>query len=166
LQRWLDSVAPGPRTFYRPSRRGADRTDLVLPGRKREGWILNIVLDTSGSMADVIPRALGAIADFGEAVGVDQLRLVQCDTAVTSDRFLMPGEVGRHQITGYGGSDMSPAMRHLADDPRVEAVVVLTDGDIEYPREPMPYDVLWVLSADGEPSFEPPYGAVIRMQHS
>jgi predicted metal-dependent peptidase len=78
LQRWLESVAPGARTFERASRRGADRTDIVMPGRKREGWILNIVLDTSGSMADEIPRALGAIADFCDAVAVDQLRLVQC----------------------------------------------------------------------------------------
>ena len=63
------SVAPGERTFMRPSRRGADRTDVVLPGRKREGWMLNVVLDTSGSMTDEIPRALGAIADFCDAVG-------------------------------------------------------------------------------------------------
>ena len=50
LQRWLEAVAPGERTFTRASRRGAQRTDVVLPGRRREGWILNVVLDTSGSM--------------------------------------------------------------------------------------------------------------------
>jgi hypothetical protein len=32
LQRWMESVAPGERTFARPSRRGADRADVVLPG--------------------------------------------------------------------------------------------------------------------------------------
>ncbi len=163
LQRWLDAVAPGQRTFLRASRRGAERSDLVLPGRKREGWILNIVLDTSGSMTDEIPRALGAIADFCEAVSVDQIRLVQCDTAVTSDMFLQPSEVARHQISGFGGSDLSPALRHLADDPRVEAAIVLTDGEIAYPPERMPYDVLWVLSSHGSPTFQPPYGQVIRM---
>jgi predicted metal-dependent peptidase len=164
LQRWLESVAPGPRTFVRPSRRGADRTDGVLPGRKREGWILNVVLDTSGSMTDEIPRALGAIADFCDSVAVDQIRLVQCDTAVTSDTFLTPAEVAGHRITGYGGSDLSPAMHHLADDPNVEAAVVLTDGDIVYPPEAMPYNVLWVLPARGSSSFHPPYGLVLSMQ--
>jgi predicted metal-dependent peptidase len=164
LQRWLESVAPGPRTFVRPSRRGAERTDVVLPGRRREGWILNVVLDTSGSMTDEIPRALGAIADFCDAAAVDQIRLVQCDTAVTSDRFLTPEELARHEITGYGGSDLSPALRHLADDARVEAVVVLTDGEITYPPEPMPYSVLWVLPALAPPGFHPPYGAVIAMK--
>ena len=166
LQRWLESVAPAERTFVRPSRRGAERTDVVLPGRKREGWVLNVVLDTSGSMTDEIPRALGAIADFCDAVAVDQVRLVQCDTAVTSDRFLQPAEVAEHEVSGYGGSDLSPALRHLADDPRVEAVVVLTDGDIAYPEEEMPYDVLWVLPGRGPASFRPPYGAVITMQSS
>ena len=75
LQRWLESAAPGERTFTRPSRRGEACVDGVLPGRRREGWMLNIVLDTSGSMRDEIPRALGAIADFCDTVGVDQVRL-------------------------------------------------------------------------------------------
>jgi predicted metal-dependent peptidase len=163
LQRWLESVAPGPRTFVRPSRRGAERTDVVLPGRRREGWILNVVLDTSGSMTDVIPRVLGAIADFCDAAAVDQIRLVQCDTAVTSDRFLTPEELARHEISGYGGSDLSPALRHLADDARVEAVIVLTDGEITYPPEAMPYSVLWVLPS-AAPGFHPPYGVVIAMK--
>lgn len=164
LQRWLESVAPGPRTFVRPSRRGADRTDLVLPGRKREGWILNVVLDTSGSMTEEIPRALGTIANFCDGVAVDQVRLVQCDTAMTSDKFLMPSELARHPITGYGGSDLTSAMQHLADDPNVQAVLVLTDGDILYPEEEMPYDVLWVLPARGSVPFHPPYGLVLPMQ--
>ncbi|MBY0524768.1 MAG: hypothetical protein K2R98_15290 [Gemmataceae bacterium] len=162
LQRWLESVSPGDRTFVRPSRRGAERTDVVMPGRRREGWVLNVVLDTSGSMTDEIPRALGAISGFCESVAVDQVRLVQCDTAVTSDRFLSPSELETHEVSGYGGSDLSPALRHLADDARVEAVVVVTDGEIEYPREEMPYALLWVIPAGR--SFQPPYGSVVVMQ--
>jgi len=145
LQRWLESVAPGARTFNRPSRRGADRCDVVLPGRKRESWTLHIVLDTSGSMADELPRALGAIADFCAAVGVDQVHLVQCDTEVGRDEVLAPAEVSRWQVTGYGGSDLTPAMNRLAEDPQVTAAVVLTDGDVTYPESPVPYGVLWVL---------------------
>jgi predicted metal-dependent peptidase len=164
LQRWLESVAPGERTFVRPSRRGADRGDIVLPGRRREGWVLNVVLDTSGSMTDEIPPALGAIADFCEAVAVEQIRLVQCDTAVTSDRLLDPAEAAAQPVSGYGGSDLSPALRHLAADPTVRAAVVLTDGEIEYPPEETPYDVLWVLLGRGSATFRPPYGLVIHMQ--
>jgi predicted metal-dependent peptidase len=163
MQRWMESVAPGDRTFTRPSRRSAPQPDVVLAGRKREGWLLTIVLDTSGSMTDVLPRVLGAIADYCDAVGVDQVRLVQCDVALTADEWLPPEELARHEIRGFGGSDLSPALRHLADDPRTRAVAVITDGDIAYPADSMPYDVLWVLTASPI-AFDPAYGRVVALQ--
>lgn len=166
LQRWLESVAPGERTFTRPSRRGEACLDGVLPGRRREGWMLNIVLDTSGSMSEVIPHALGAIAHFCDAVAVDQVRLVQCDTAVTSDECVDPAQLQTFQVSGYGGSDLTPAMTHLTADPAVRAVMVITDGDIDYAREAPPYHVLWVLPAQGNMGFLPPYGRVLRMEVS
>ncbi|MGH6770429.1 MAG: vWA domain-containing protein [Xanthobacteraceae bacterium] len=164
LQKWLEGVAPGERTFVRPSRRGADRYDVVLPGRRRDSFMLNVVLDTSGSMENEIPRALGAIADFCDAAGVDDIRLIQCDVAVTANEVLSPAALADFRVSGYGGSDLSPAMQELADDPRVIAAIVITDGDIEYPAEALPYAVLWVLPAPGNPEFHPPYGRVITMQ--
>jgi predicted metal-dependent peptidase len=166
LQRWLESVAPGERTFTRPSRRSVERDDIVLPGRRREGWLLNVVLDTSASMAEEIPRALGALADFCDAVGVDQVRIVQCDTAVSADDFVAPEALAQYQVTGYGGSDLSPALLRLAEDARTRAVVVVTDGDVVYPAEAMPYSLLWLLPANGSPSFRPPYGRVLAMQRA
>ncbi len=166
LQRWLESVAPSDRSYARPSRRGADRTDVVLPGRKREGWTLHVVLDTSGSMVEEVPRALGAIADFCEAIGVESVHLIQCDTAVGSDEILAPAEVARWRVTGFGGSDLTPAMLRLAEDPEVAVAIVLTDGEIDYPHEPVPYSVLWVLPEWKNPrDFTPRYGKVIAMTH-
>jgi predicted metal-dependent peptidase len=164
LQTWLEGVVPGERTFARPSRRGADRSDIVLPGRRRHAWMLNVVLDTSGSMSEEIPRALGAIADFCDAAAVDDIRLVQCDTEITADEVLTPAALAGYEVGGYGGSDLTPAMLALADDPRVTAAIVITDGDIAYPAEPMPYAVLWVLPPHGQPGFQPPYGRVVTMQ--
>ena len=115
--------------------------------------MLNVVLDTSGSMSEEIPRALGAIADFCDAAAVDDIRLVQCDTEVTSDEMLSPARARRLRVSGYGGSDLTPAMLALADDPRVTAAIVITDGDIAYPPEPMPYAVLWVLPPHGNAGF-------------
>jgi predicted metal-dependent peptidase len=164
LQTWLEGVVPGERTFVRPSRRGADRHDVVLPGRRRYAWMLNVVLDTSGSMSEEIPRALGAIADFCDAAAVDDIRLVQCDTQVTSDEVLTPAALATYEVSGYGGSDLTPAMLALADDPRVTAAIVITDGDITYPTEPMPYAVLWIVPPHAQPGFAPPYGRVVTMQ--
>lgn len=163
LQRWLEGVTPAERTFTRASRRGADRMDIVMPGRQRHSQMLNVILDTSASMSDEVPSALGAIADFCEAAGVDEIRVVQCDTTVTSDETLSAAELAEFEISGYGGSDMSPAMLALAEDPRVTAVIVITDGDISFPPDAMPYAVLWALPKERS-SFNPPYGRVVTMQ--
>lgn len=163
LQRWLEGVTPAERTFMRASRRGADRTDIVMPGRQRHSLMLNVILDTSASMSDEVPFALGAIADFCEATAVDEIRVVQCDTEVTSDEVLSAAELAEYEISGYGGSDMTPAMLALADDPRVTSVIIITDGEITYPPEAMPYAVLWAIPGD-KTNFAPPYGRVITMQ--
>jgi len=164
LQHWLDAVSPGPRSFARPSRRGADRTDgVILPGRKREGWALHVVLDTSGSMLNTLPHVLGLLASFCEGSGVNQIHVLQCDVGVTVDEWLDPAELSAYQITGFGGSDMSPAMEMLSEDSEVSAVLVLTDGYISYPTEEPPYAVLWGL-VDGYSSFTPPYGTVVQVQ--
>jgi predicted metal-dependent peptidase len=163
LQQWMESVAPSDRSYARPSRRGADRRDVVLPGRKRESWTLNVVLDTSGSMVDTIPAALGAIGSFCESMGVDEVRLLQCDADISSDERVHPAELTSYKIHGFGGSDLSPALHRLAEEGDVQAAVVITDGEIEYPREPMPYQVLWVLAPGSGSGFGPPYGKVVPM---
>lgn len=162
LQRWIEGVSPGERTFTRPSRRGADRDDIVLPGRQRYSMLLNVVLDTSGSMSDEIPFALGAIADFCEATGIDEVRVIQCDTTVTGDEMLSPAELAEYEVRGYGGSDLTPALKMLAEDARVTAAIVITDGDITFPAEPMPYAVLWAVPGEST-RFQPPYGRVVTM---
>lgn len=161
LQKWMESVAPGERTFLRPSRRNAAQADIVLPGRKRESWMLNVVLDTSGSMTGELARVLGAVADFCEALAVDDVRVVQCDTDVTADETLTPAELAHYPVTGFGGSDLTPAMLRLAEDPRVTACLVVTDGDIAYPPAGMPYAVLWALTGPAPSHFRPSYGQVL-----
>ncbi len=163
LQRWVDAVAPGERTYSRPSRRGANRTDVVLPGRRREGWTLHIILDTSGSMESLLPTALGAIGYFCESAGVFDVHVVQCDTEVTKDEWVEPSTLGSYKISGFGYSDMRPAMHHLAQDPEVTAVLLLTDGDIYIPDRAPPYNMLWVLVCQPNSTFRPPYGEVLRL---
>lgn len=163
LQRWIESVCMGPRTFERPARRAAGSAGIVLPGRRRESQMLTVVLDTSGSMSDEMPRALGAVGDVCESLGVAQIRLVQCDAIVTADETLEPQQLARKQIDGYGGSDLSPALRYLACDPEVHAVVVITDGDIQHPDEALPFELLWLLPPQSQPAFRPRQGRVIHL---
>jgi predicted metal-dependent peptidase len=165
LQRWLDAVAPAARTYAKASRRGAERDDgVVLCGRRREGWTLHIVLDTSGSMEQVLPKVLGTIASFCDGAGVSEVHILQCDVEVTRDEWLEPPQLSEYKVAGFGGSNMSPAMDALARDTEVSAVLVLTDGYIEYPRAEPPYSVLFgvVRAPTGfDATFRPPYGEVL-----
>jgi predicted metal-dependent peptidase len=163
LQRWLDAVAPGERTYLRPSRRRAERSSIVRAGRRRDGFTLHILLDTSGSMVEILPRALGAISYFAENAGVPEVHVVQCDIVVTHDEWVEPEELAEFRIGGFGGSDMAPGLNHLAADPEVNAVLVLTDGYIDYPRVEPPFRVLWTLIGRSDPDFNPPYGDVLVM---
>ena len=130
---------------------------LEVAGRPLHG-----VLDTSGSLVEDLPYLLGLIASFCEQVDAGEVHLLQCDTTVTADEWVTPEGLRRHTLFGAGGSDLTPAMLRLADDPTVEAALVLTDGCIDYPREPMPYSVLWgLLGPQG--SFLPPYGQVLEL---
>jgi predicted metal-dependent peptidase len=165
LQRWMDAVAPAGRTYAKASRRGAERDDgVVLCGRLREGWTLHIVLDTSGSMEQVLPKVLGTIASFCDGAGVSEVHILQCDVEVTRDEWLEPPQLGEYKVAGFGGSNMSPAMDSLARDAEVSAVLVLTDGYIAYPKAEPPYNVLWgvVRASTGyDATFRPPYGEVL-----
>ncbi|HEU4536810.1 MAG TPA: VWA-like domain-containing protein, partial [Polyangiaceae bacterium] len=162
VQTFLEAVTPGPRTYVRPSRRGADRADLVLPGRVREGRTLHVILDTSGSMQGEFARLAGVIRSFCEGASVPQIRLLQCDAETTRDELVDLERFERLELEGLGGSDLSDAMYRLAADPEVLAAVVLTDGMIEFPPEPMPYAVLWALTPPGfAPGNVPAYGRLV-----
>ena len=153
---WTPSPQENGRTpVLAPRHHGSRRR---APGRFRQGWVLHIILDTSGSMVDILPRALGAIAIFCEASNVSDVRLVQCDQVVTSDRWIEPEQLAEFEISGFGYSDMSPAILHLAADPEVESVLVLTDGYIDYPKEPPSSRVLWASLAITSCPSSPPMG--------
>ena len=69
-------------------------------------------------------------------------------------------------VSGFGGSDLSPAMVLLAEDPQVTAVVIVTDGTSPSRPSRPPYGVLWVLPQRGMSNFNPPYGQVLMMDGS
>lgn len=113
-------------------------------------------------MYDTLSRILGVIASFCDSLMIPEIHLLQCDTEVTSDEWLSPEELQNYTIRGMGGSDMTPGMEYLAQDPEVENLIVITDGYIDYPDEAMPYEVLWVLTEEYD--FRPAYGKIIQLE--
>ena len=163
LQRWLEDVAPGSRTFSRPSRRQGDRADLVLPGHHREGFTLNLILDTSGSMWSELAKLLGVIQGFCAAAGIGRVRILQCGERLEIDELVEIEDLASYRILGGYGGDLGPGFARLAEDPSVDAAIVVTDGLILYPHTPMPYDVLWALVGNHD-AFAPPFGRVLKVQ--
>ena len=112
-------------------------------------------------MTEELSYALGVIERFCGDNNVELVHSVQCDAEVTTDEFVDVGTLMSYPVRGFGGSDMSPAINRLTEDSEVTAVIVLTDGFIEYPDEEPPYAVLWALVNDSTLVFH--YGSVINL---
>ncbi|MCA9170817.1 MAG: hypothetical protein KDB23_24235, partial [Planctomycetales bacterium] len=113
------------------------------------------------SMTNDLPQALGAISSFCLASGVTEVHVIQCDSDVTSDRWIDVGELAKFEIVGYGGSDLTFAMDQLSLDPDVTGALVITDGCIRYPNTAPHYEVTWALVGKHRGRFNPPYGIVV-----
>lgn len=179
LQRSLAALTRTERTYLRPSRRmsalaGAAgiAPDLVsMPGRRvRPAGRLVSIVDTSASIdAATLARFLGTLAAAATAEGIEELRLVQADAAVTRDELVSAGELlfRKVAIVGRGGTDFGPALRMLAREARATGerwtAVYLTDLDGRMPAadETAGVDVLWVVP--GKAAVTPPFGRVLEM---
>lgn len=168
LQNWLDGYSRIVRTFNRASRRG-DLPDprCCLPGHARCGYSINIVLDTSVSMGNYLPDALGAIAAFCERNAVDMIKIIECDAAVQDIKEITPDELRDYTIKGMGGTDMTPGMLAYLNEPDVKGVIVITDGEfnpkLNIPQMRLPYDVLWCLVGP-QKRINVPYGKQVHIK--
>src|SRR5262249_49613002 len=115
LQRSVSLLTRTERTWLRPSRRmsavaehAGGWPDVVpMPGRKVvvAGQLVAVV-DTSGSIDQpTLARFLGAVASAATAEGLEEIRLMQADSEITSDEVISPAEllVRDVPIRGRGG---------------------------------------------------------------
>jgi hypothetical protein len=100
---------------------------------------------------------------FACSRGRDALSAGACAVWDGAVEIVAVADLAGYSILGGGSSDLRSGFRELAADPSVDAAVVVTDGMITYPSEPMAFAVLWTLigCCDG---FAPPYGRVIRFE--
>jgi predicted metal-dependent peptidase len=154
MQRWLDAVTPAARTYVRTSRRGGDRTDIVLPGRNRDNWTLHVVLDTSGSMYEHLPHALAALAEGCRSVGAERIHVVQCDVAIRREEWLTPEQLERLEIEGFAGYEGAVVPEELP--PPVEEPSAPEEKPEPPPVEPPPAaDVQPPPAASAAPAWSP-----------
>jgi predicted metal-dependent peptidase len=179
LQQAVSSLQRNERCYLRPSRRmsalaGAEGPwpdTVTMPGRRvRHAGRLVTVVDTSASIAEgTLARFFGSVVAVANAEGIDDVRLIQADAAVTSDETVFAAELLFREIAvhGRGGTDFAPALRQLAAESKREGerftVVYLTDLDGHFPTadDAAPLDVLWVVPR--ETKRQPPFGRRLEM---
>ncbi len=181
LQQAISALERTHRTYLRPSRRMASLMqddawpELVsMPGRRIEhAGQLVAVIDTSASIAPpTLARFLGTVASVATAEGIDEVRLVHADAAVTRDHTVFAAELLFEEVAlvGRGGTDFAPALRMLSAEALRQGqrftVVYLTDLDGRFPDagEVRPLDVLWVVPHDV--ARRAPFGRTLAMHHA
>lgn len=147
-------------TYMRPSRR-ARATNVVLPTTLRNGPVVTVLWDTSGSMAEyhnMVFRELSGILDALHA----PIRVILCDSEVVGvfDGLREASELAEN-LVGGGGSDFCPAFELVTD--RRSIIISFTDGFINVPRQEPSQPVLWVLTPDGSDPTAGAWGTVIRL---
>lgn len=92
----------------------------------------SIIVDTSGSMSGREEKALTAVAQGLRRV--QQPRVCMFDHALQDDKRM--STIANFQWKGYGGTDMTAAIQHADTKHRSDAIVLITDGETNWPTTP------------------------------
>ena len=119
-------------SYARPSRRRFGR--LVLPTHRTPQARIAVVGDTSGSMdtkdiGHVIATVMSAVERLGSVFAIG------CDAAATEPVEVRDAESLREALRGGGGTDMGIGIAK-AEEADPDAIVVVTDGDTDWPAQP------------------------------
>lgn len=112
-------------SIKQPSIKRINRRGVVgLKGKIKQGYIINVILDTSGSMSGSFENALSYI--FRNDIEVN---LVQCDTAVqATENIKNKKQLEKLKIKGLGGTTLQPGIDYIKDNFAKYPTLVLTDG--------------------------------------
>jgi predicted metal-dependent peptidase len=119
----------------------------VHPERLERLPTFGVVIDTSGSMdRSLLGAALGAVAAYARARGVERARVVFCDAAAYDAGYLHVDEIsGRVRVRGRGGTVLQPGidlLERAEDFPKSGPVLVITDGWCDRFRVPRDHAIL------------------------
>lgn len=144
-----------------PNRRYVHR-GIYLPRRQGDRIRIAVIIDTSGSTIPDRGKFLGELTGLIRSFGKFDLHLIECDAAVGAyTHFTEDDDVeniivnGDYEMTGGGGTAMTPALEYIRDNElEVDAVCCMTDGYIDsIPKNPTNLPMLWIITKDGIDDF-------------
>ena len=134
------------------SRRNRRVPGVYLPTRWSEVMgELVVIGDTSGSMPDgVFAQTACELGMIAEAVKPERIRVLWADDAECSrEEVFEVGETIVLHPKGGGGTDMRKPLRH-AENFNPIVVVLITDCETPWPKEPTPYPLIVVSTTRHE----------------
>lgn len=145
-------------TFRRLSRR--QQSDM--PRRRGEQQFSPecvVIVDTSGSMecGDYKERALVAVAQGLKRV--HRPRIITCDAAIQSDGKVE--SMRKFKWLGGGGTDMTLAITHADSTYQPDAIVIVTDGETDWPANKTRARLVVALVAPPSAYCKPPEWAKV-----
>lgn len=163
----------GDRRQWLPPQRRSVWSESYFQSRRGEKINVSVIVDTSGSCTEDIPKFLTELVGLLNTFGRYTLTLVQCDAEVQSvetydDNNPFPLEhMEEIEWKGFGGSDLNPAFKELERYPEgFSCNIVFTDGYIDCPKKnPLGCDTLFILTKDGSDSLCD-WGKKIRFKES
>lgn len=125
-------------TWTRPSRRQSVTPDVLQPGWRHPVPHVAMVVDTSGTVDDLLlGRAMAEVDAAITALGIPgaAVTVLACDAAVSAVTRVR--RAADAILIGGGGTDMRVGLAAAsAQRPRPDLIVVLTDGHTPWPAAP------------------------------
>lgn len=139
---------------------------LYLDALEGETVKVFIAVDTSNSMRIALVRmVMGEVRDILQAYPQLICELYYADTRLHGPYLLRPGQELPAPV-GSGGTDFRPFFAELARPGRSDSTAVciyMSDGHGQFPAEPPPLPVLWVVTPGGRDLEDFPFGEAVRI---
>ena len=160
----FSGAKPSGYSMKRPNKSALHNFDIFASGRNYSGsGTVGIGFDTSGSITSVeAGNVLGIINNVMESTRPDKVVVVQFDHAVQHvDWHDSSDQIPEIQIHGRGGTSFCPQFEYIQDhDIKIDQYLVVTDGYGDFPENPPPFPVTWLMTTDEVA----PWGRTVRFK--
>lgn len=164
LNRYVKRHRGGKLNWRRPNRRWIQQ-GVYYPVKREKELKAAVAIDTSGSISeeelrDFLSEMKGILTSFRSF----KVRMFAADADIHTEataESLQDFEQFQTEIKGRGGTDYRPVIEELREDD-IDVLVYLGDMRATFPDRAPPFDVVWVVSEEGEPE-NPPFGEVVEM---